>query len=182
MLYNSFDLHNSFDLYNSFDPYLSRPSPNTAGRTDTYTVQFTKILAQSKKRILTWKVLRCKFQHCLHLQTEFEVNSYAVNVLDTPPERTFLLCIENDARNSIIAHFRWHYLGFLGFNASILFEIRSHNCPMPTLQTNAAWSANESITSQHSIVQYCGTNCRFDSHSMQDIGYSRKPKHSATAN
>ena len=48
--------------------FLIKPSLNSKVATDTYTVQFKKILARSKKRILTWKFLRCKFQIIPHLQ------------------------------------------------------------------------------------------------------------------
>ena len=48
--------------------------------TYNYTVQFNKILAQSKKWILTWKLLRYKFQLNLYLHKEFEVNIWLMRV------------------------------------------------------------------------------------------------------
>ena len=42
--------------------------------TDTSTVQVKKILAHSKKRILTWKFLHYEFQLILYLQLKFEVD------------------------------------------------------------------------------------------------------------
>ena len=63
---------------------------------------FSSLLQLSNFSLKTNTEIRNRLKDRVRYLDTF-VSTEMVNVLDAPPERTFLLCIDTDARNSIIA-------------------------------------------------------------------------------